>query len=86
MKRCVEEVRRRAGTEKELASREDQRVLREFGHTKIMDESRMARRALMSEVSEEWVRGRPRLCRLNSVKAALDSRGTVVKAGRQCER
>ena len=33
-----EEVRRRAGIEKELASRADQRVLRWFGHVEIIEE------------------------------------------------
>ena len=33
-----EEVRRRAGIERELASRTDQRVLRWFGHVERMDE------------------------------------------------
>ena len=46
-----EEVRRRAGIERELASRADQRVLRWFGHVKRMDEYRMGRRVLMAEVS-----------------------------------
>ena len=45
------EVRRRAGIEKELASRADQRVLRWFGHVERMDEYRMAGRVLMAEVS-----------------------------------
>ena len=35
-------MRRRAGIEKELASRADQRVLRWFGHVERMDEYRMA--------------------------------------------
>ena len=35
-----EEVRRRAGIERELASRADQRVLRWFGHVERMDEYR----------------------------------------------
>ena len=39
-----EEVLRRAGIERELASRADQRVLRWFGHVERMDEYRMARR------------------------------------------
>ena len=56
-----EEVRRRALIERELASRADQRVLRGFGHVKRMDEYRMARRVLMTEVSGGRVRGRPRL-------------------------
>ena len=56
-----EEVRRRAGIERELASRADQRVFRWFGHVKRIDEYRMARRVLMAEVSGGRVRGRPRL-------------------------
>ena len=56
-----EEVRRRAGIERELASKADQRVLRWFGHVARMDEYRMARRVLMAEVSGGLVRGRPRL-------------------------
>ena len=46
-----EEVHRRAGIERELASRADQRVFRWFGHVERMDEYRMARRVLMEEVS-----------------------------------
>ena len=46
-----EEVRRRAGIERELASGADQRVLRWFGHVEILDEYRVARRVLMAEVS-----------------------------------
>ena len=46
-----EEVRRRAGIEKKLASRADQRVLRWFGHMDRIDEYRIARRVLMEEVS-----------------------------------
>ena len=46
-----EEVHRRTGIERELASRADQRVLRWLGHVERMDEYRMARRVLMAEVS-----------------------------------
>ena len=46
-----EEVNRRAGIERELASRANQRVLRWFGHVKRMDEYRITRRVLMAEVS-----------------------------------
>ena len=53
-------VHRRAGIERELASRADQRVLRWFGHVERMDEYHMARRVLMAEVSERRVRGIPR--------------------------
>ena len=56
-----EEVRRRAGIERELTSRADQLVLRWFGHVGKMDEYRMVRRVLKAEVSGGRVRGRPRL-------------------------
>ena len=55
-----EEVRMRAGIERELASRAHQRVLRWFMHVEKMDEYRMARRVLMAEVSGGGVRGRPK--------------------------
>ena len=63
-----EEVRRRAGIERELASRANQRVLRWFGHVEKMDEYRMARRVLMAEVSEGRVKERPRLGWMDGVK------------------
>ena len=56
-----EEVHRRAGIERELASRADQRVLRWFGHVERMVECRIARMVLMAEVSGRRVRGRRRL-------------------------
>ena len=79
-----EEVRRRAGIEKELASRADQGVLRWFGHVERMDEHRMARRVLMAEVSGGRVRGRPGLGWMDGVKVALGNRGMTVEAARQC--
>ena len=42
-------MRRRAGIERELASRADQRVLRWFGHVERRDEYRMARRVLITK-------------------------------------
>ena len=53
-----EDVHRRAGIERELASRADQRVLRWFGHVERMDEYRMARSVLMVDVSGGRVRGK----------------------------
>ena len=47
-----EEVRRRAGIERMLASRADQRVLRWFGHVERMDEYCMERWVLVAEVNE----------------------------------
>ena len=69
-----EEVARRAGIERELASRADQRVLRWFGHVERMDEYRLPRRLLMAEVSRGRVRGRPRLDWIDGVKVALGNR------------
>ena len=66
-----EEVRRRAGIERELASRADQRVLRWFGHVERIYEFRMDRRVLMAEVSGGRVRGRPRLDWMDVVKVGL---------------
>ena len=79
-----EEVRRRAGIERELVSRAYQRVLRWFGHVERMDDYRMARRVLMAEVSEGRVRGRPRLGWMDGVNVALGNRGMTVDAARQC--
>ena len=79
-----EEVRRRAGIERELASRTDQRVLRWFGHVERMDEYRMARRVLMADVSGGRVRGRARSGWMNGVMVALGNRGMTVEAARQC--
>ena len=50
-----------------------------------MDDYRMARRVLMTEVSGgAWVRGRPRLGWMDGVKVALGNRGMTVEAARQC--
>ena len=46
-----EEVRRRAGIERESVNRADQRILRWVGHVERMDDYRIARRVLMVEVS-----------------------------------
>ena len=75
-------MRRRAGIEKELSSRADQRVLRWFGHVERMDEYRMARRVLMAAVSGGPVRGRPRLTWIGGVKVALGNRGMIGKSGK----
>ena len=64
-------VRRRAGIERVLASRADQRVFRWFGHAERMDDYCMARRALMADLSGGWVQGRPRLGWMDDVKVAL---------------
>ena len=81
-----EEVRRRAGIGKELASRVDQRVLRWFGHVERMDEGRLARRVMMAEVGGGRVQGRPRFGWMEGVKVALSNRGMTVEAVRRCAR
>ena len=79
-----EEVRRRAGIERELASKADQRVFRWFRHVERMNEYRMARRVLMAKVSGGRVRGRRRLGWMDGVKVALGTRGMTVEVARQC--
>ena len=77
-----EEVRRRAGIERDLASRAHQRVLRWFGHVERMDDYRKASSVLMAEVSGGRVRGRRRLGWMDGVKVALGNRGMAVEAAR----
>ena len=77
-------MRRRAGIERELASRADQRVLRWFGQVERMDDYPMPRRVLMAEVSGGRVRRRPRLGWMDGVKVALGNRGMTAEAARQC--
>ena len=78
-----EKVRKRAGIERELASRSDQRVLIWFGHVERMDEYHMTRRVLMAEVSGVRVRRRPRLVWMDGMKVAFCNRGMTVEAARQ---
>ena len=79
-----EAVRRRAGIEKELASRADQKVLRWFGHVERMDAYLMATRVLIAEVSGGWERRRPRLGSMDGVKVPMGNRGMTRDAARQC--
>ena len=79
-----EEVRRRAGIERDLASRADRRVFRWFGHVERMDEYKKARKVLMAKVSGGRVRGRPRLGWMDGVKVALGNRGMTLEAALQC--
>ena len=81
-----EEVHRRAGIERELASRANQRVLRLFGDEVRIDEYCIARRVLMVEVSGGWVCGRLRLGWMDGVKVVLGNRRIMVEAAWQCMR
>ena len=76
-------VLRRAGIERELASRADQRVLRWFGHVERTNEYRMARKVLMVNVSGGRVQGRQRLGWMDGVKMTLGSTGMMMEAVRQ---
>ena len=49
-----------------------------------MDENRIARRVLMSEISIGRVRGRPRFGWMDWVKVAFGNRGMTAEAARQC--
>ena len=69
----------RAGIERELASRADQRALRWFRHVERMDDYSMVRRVLMAEVSG----GRLRFGWINGVKVALGNRGMTLEAARK---
>ena len=55
-----------------------------FGHVERMDEYRLARNVLMSEVSGGRVQGRLRLGCMDGVKVALGNRGMTVEAVHQC--
>ena len=77
-----EEVRRRTGVTRELSGRADQSVLRWFGHTERMDEDRLVKRIVKSEVQGARPRGRPPLGWKDSVKRALDARGMTMEQGR----
>ena len=79
-----EEVHRRAGIGRELASTEDQRVSRWFRYMERMVESRLATRVLTAEVSGGRVSGRQRLGWMDGEKLALGSREMTVEAAQQC--
>ena len=76
-----QDVRRKAGIERELASRAGQRVLRWFGYVERMDEYRMARRMLIAEVNGGRVQGRPMLGWMDGVMVALGNRRMTVHGG-----
>ncbi len=77
-----EEVRRRTGIVKEFAERAEQRVLRWFGHVERMEEERLVKRVIRSNVRDVRPRGRPQMGWLDSVKRALGARGISVEQGR----
>ena len=72
-----EEVRRRTGVVKGLAERADQGVLRWFGHVERMEEERLVKKIVRSDVMGGRPRGRPRMGWIDGVKRALDARGIL---------
>ena len=78
-----EEVRRRAGIERELAGRVVHRELRRFGHVEIMDEYRMAYGQKGVDGGSKWsasIFNRPRLGWMADVKVTLCSRVMILEA------
>ena len=78
-----EEVRRRAGVSVPLSARVDGMMLRWFGHMERMDEGRMVKRVMNSEVSGNRGRGRPRCVWMDGVKRAVEKRGVSVQEARK---
>ena len=70
-------MRRRAGIERELASRADQKVLRWFGHVERMDKYRMAKRTGRSKSARPILYGRS--------KYRTGARETEVRLDGWCE-
>ena len=75
-------MRRRAGIERELASRADHRVLRWFGHVERMENGCIPYGQKGVDGRSQWLR--PRLGWMDGVKVGLGNRGMTVEAGRQC--
>ena len=75
----------RAGIERELENRVNQRVLRWFWNVERMDEYCIARRVLLAEVEDGYeVDEGPKLGWMDGMKVALDNRGKTVEAAQQC--
>jgi hypothetical protein len=76
-------VRRRAGMVKRLEDRGDARVLRWFGHMVRMNDGRLVKRVMESEVSYSRPRGRPKFGWMDGLKQALGRRVICVKLARE---
>ena len=77
-----EEIRRRTGVLRELAGRADQSLLRWFGHVERMQDDKLVKRLVGSDVGGGRLRGRPRLGWMDCVKRALNERGMTVEQSR----
>ena len=77
-----DDIRRRAGVLLELSNRAEQRGLRWFGHMERMNDERMAKRVMKSEVEGRGVRGRPRMGWREGIRNSLQARGRSEEEGR----
>ena len=68
--------------EGQLPGRVDQCVLRWFGHVERMDEERMAKKVMISNVEGNTCKGRPRLGWMDGVRMALGKRGMSMEHGK----
>ena len=73
---------------RELGGRAEQCVLRWFGHMERMEEDRLVKRIVGSDVRGVRLRGRPRTGWMDGVKRALNEREMSVEQGRMivCDR
>ena len=78
-----EEVRRRAGVERKLSERVDQRVLGWYGHMVRMNDERLTKRVWKAEASGVRMRGRPEKRWMDGVVRALGVRGLSLEQGRE---
>ena len=77
-----EEIRRRTGVDSKLSYRAEQRTLRWFGHMERMNEERLPKRVMKSEVEGVAPRGRPRLGWKEGVKNSLQNKDISWEEGR----
>ena len=76
-------MRRRAGVERKLSEKVDQRVLGWYGHMVRMREERLTKRVWKAEASGARLRGRPEKRWMDGVVRALGVRGLSLEQGRE---
>lgn len=81
-----EEVRRRTGVGRELATQVDRSVLRWFGHMERMEDERLTKKVMKARASGEQMRGRPRFGWMDGVKRGLRDRGLSVEEAKEYAR
>ena len=76
-----EEVRRRTGVLRELSQRAEQKGLQWFGHMERMNDDRMTKKIMRSEVGGRRQRGKPKTRWKDSIKKSLGKRGLSMDQG-----